>query len=158
MYAEYSRQGFSSKIKNHRVWQAELAGLSLICTISLHVEMNVQDSRQKPLWSWALKMIYASTQQVQVVPSFVRYCKKNIPPKPIVLPVWYGYFWGPTQIKHHVSRAILKIWHFYWGENRVKISLLFLTSETLDFESEYIFESHEHSQSTTDIMPVLTSF
>ena len=33
-----------------------------------------------------------------------------------------------------------------------------MTSETLDFESEYIFESHEHSQSTTDIMPVLTSF
>ena len=47
---------------------------------------------------------------------------------------------------------------FDCGKNRVKISLLFLTSETLDFESEYIFESHEHSQSTPDIMPVLTSF
>ena len=47
---------------------------------------------------------------------------------------------------------------FYWGENRVKISLLFLTSETLDFESEHVFESHEHLQSTADIMPALTSF
>ena len=44
------------------------------------------------------------------------------------------------------------------GENRVKISPLFLTSETLDFEPEYIFESPEHPQSTPDMMPVLTSF
>jgi hypothetical protein len=33
---------------------------------------------------------------------------------------------------------------FDCGENRVKIFLLFLTSETLDFESEHVFESHEH--------------
>ena len=92
-------------------------------------------------------------QQVQVVLSFVRYCKKNIPPKPIVLPVWYGYFWGPTRIKHHVSRAILKIWHFYWGENRVKLSPLFLTSETrfrvwvYFWESWALSEHHWHNAS-----------
>ena len=40
----------------------------------------------------------------------------------------------------------------------MKISLLFLTSETLDFESEQVFESHEHLQSTADMMPVLTCF
>ena len=33
-----------------------------------------------------------------------------------------------------------------------------MTSETLDFESEQVFESHEHLQSTADMMPVLTSF
>ena len=37
----------------------------------------------------------------------------------------------------------------------MKISLLFLTSETLDFESEYVFESHKHLQSTVDLMPAL---
>ena len=62
------------------------------------------------------------------------------------------------RIKWHVSRAILKIWHFYWGENKVKISLIFLTSETLDFESEHVFESHKHLQSTADMMPTFTCF
>ena len=33
-----------------------------------------------------------------------------------------------------------------------------MTSETLDFESEQVFESHEHLQSTADMMPVLTCF
>ena len=33
-----------------------------------------------------------------------------------------------------------------------------MTSETLDFESEHVFESHEHLQSTADMMPVLTCF
>ena len=40
----------------------------------------------------------------------------------------------------------------------MKISLLFLTSETPDFESEQDFEIHEHLQSTADMMPVLTCF
>ncbi len=48
--------------------------------------------------------------------------------------------------------------HSYWGKNRVKISLLFLTSETQDFESEHPFESHEHLQSAADLMLVFTSF
>ena len=33
-----------------------------------------------------------------------------------------------------------------------------MTSETLDFESEQVFESHEHLQSTADIIPVLKCF
>ena len=33
-----------------------------------------------------------------------------------------------------------------------------MTLESLDFESEHVFESHEHLQSTADIMPALTSF
>ena len=48
--------------------------------------------------------------------------------------------------------------HPYWGENRVKIPLLFLTLETQNFESEHAFESHEHLQSAADMMLVLTSF
>ena len=48
--------------------------------------------------------------------------------------------------------------HFYWGANSVNIFLLFLTSETLDFESEHVFESHEHLQSTANMMRVLTCF
>jgi hypothetical protein len=47
---------------------------------------------------------------------------------------------------------------FYWGENRVKISLLFLTLETLDFKSEHVFESHGQLQSSADIMTALTSY
>ena len=48
--------------------------------------------------------------------------------------------------------------HFYWGVNRVKIFLLFLTSETIDFESDHVFEIHEHLQSTANMMAVLTCF
>ena len=33
-----------------------------------------------------------------------------------------------------------------------------MTSETLDFESEQVFESHEHLQSTADMMLVRTCF
>jgi hypothetical protein len=62
------------------------------------------------------------------------------------------------RIERQVSRTVLENGPFYWGENRVKISLLFLTLDTLDFEFEHVFESHEHPQSTADIMPVLTSF
>ena len=40
----------------------------------------------------------------------------------------------------------------------MKISLLFLTSETLDFEFEHVFESHKHLESTDDMMPALTCF
>jgi hypothetical protein len=57
-----------------------------------------------------------------------------------------------------VSWTKLENGHSYWGVNRVKISLLFLTVETLDFESEHVFESHKHLQSTADMMPALTSF
>ena len=35
---------------------------------------------------------------------------------------------------------------------------LFLTLETLDFESDHVFEIHEHLQSTAHLMPVLTCF
>ena len=57
----------------------------------------------------------------------------------------------------------MTVWTFYPVENFgnqsiIKISLLFLTLETLDFESEQVFESHEHLQSTADMMPVLTCF
>ena len=31
-------------------------------------------------------------------------------------------------------------------------------TRTLDFESEYVFESHKHLQSTADMMPALTCF
>ena len=65
---------------------------------------------------------------------------------------------GLTRIKRQVSRRFEENGHFYWGENRVKISLLFLTLETLDFESEHVFEIHGHLQSAADIMPALTSF
>ncbi len=65
---------------------------------------------------------------------------------------------GLTRIKRQVSRDPEENGHFYWGENRVKISLLFLTSETLDFESEHVFENHEHPQSTADILQALTNF
>ena len=41
------------------------------------------------------------------------------------------------RIKRQVSRDPEEIRHFYCGKNRVKISLLFLTLETLDFESEH---------------------
>ena len=40
----------------------------------------------------------------------------------------------------------------------VKIFLLFLTSETLNFESDHVFKIHEDLQSTADMMPVLTCF
>ena len=33
-----------------------------------------------------------------------------------------------------------------------------MTSETLDFESEHVFESHKHLQSTADMMLALTCF
>ena len=46
----------------------------------------------------------------------------------------------------------------YWGKKRLKIPLLFLTSETLDFESEHVFESHEDLQRSTNMMLALTSF
>ena len=36
--------------------------------------------------------------------------------------------------------------------------LLFLTSETLDFESDHVFDIYEDLQSTDDMMPVLTCF
>ena len=65
---------------------------------------------------------------------------------------------GLTRIKRQVSRRPEENGHFYWGENRVKISLLFLTLETLDFESEHVFGSHGHLQSATDIMPSLQAF
>ena len=65
---------------------------------------------------------------------------------------------GLTRIKRQVSRGPEENRHFYWDENRVKTSLLFLTLETLYFEFEHDFESHEHPQSTADIMPALTSF
>ena len=65
---------------------------------------------------------------------------------------------GLTQIKRQVSRRPEENGHFYWGENRVKISLLFLTLETLDFKSEHVFESHGQLQSSADIMPALTSY
>ena len=45
--------------------------------------------------------------------------------------------------------------HSYWGKNRVKMPMLFLTSEPLDFESEHVFESHEHLQRSTNIMPAI---
>jgi hypothetical protein len=61
-------------------------------------------------------------------------------------------------MKRQVSRGFDENGHFYWGENRAKISLLFLTLETLDFESEHVFEIHGHLQSAADIMPALTSF
>ena len=67
-------------------------------------------------------------------------------------------FLGLTGIKRQVSRRIEENGHFYWGENRVKISLLFLTLETVDFESEHFFESHGQLQSAADLMLVLTSF
>ena len=38
----------------------------------------------------------------------------------------------------------------------MKISLLFLTLETVDFESEHFFESHGQLQSAADLMPALT--
>ncbi len=69
-----------------------------------------------------------------------------------------GSFLGLTRINMQVSRDPEEIVHFYWGENRVKISLLFLTSEALDIESEHVFESHGQLQSAADIMPALTSF
>jgi hypothetical protein len=65
---------------------------------------------------------------------------------------------GLTRIKRQVSRGPEENGHFYWGENRVKTSLLFLTLETLDFESDHVFESHGHLKSAADIMPALTSF
>ena len=65
---------------------------------------------------------------------------------------------GLTRIKRQVSRHPEENGHFYWGENRVKISLLFLTLETLDFESEHVFGGHRHLQSATDIMPSLQAF
>ena len=43
------------------------------------------------------------------------------------------------------------------GENRVEISAIF-DLETLDFEFEHFFESHEHTQRTADIMLALSSF
>ena len=67
-------------------------------------------------------------------------------------------FLGLTQIKRQVSRRIEENGHFYWGENRAKISLLFLTLETLDFESEHVFESHGHLQSAADIMQPFQAF
>ena len=36
--------------------------------------------------------------------------------------------------------------------------MLFLTSETLGFESDHVFEIHEHLQSTANMLPVLTFF
>ena len=65
---------------------------------------------------------------------------------------------GMRRINQQVSRTNLENGHFYWSENRVKISLLFLTLETLDFESEHIFESHKHLQSTADMILALTCF
>ena len=61
-------------------------------------------------------------------------------------------------INQQVSRTKLENGHFYCSKNSVEISLLFLISEAIDFESEYVFESHEHLQSTADMMPVLTCF
>ena len=49
---------------------------------------------------------------------------------------------GLTRIKMHVFRGPEDNGHFYWSEKRVRISLLFLTLETLDFKSEHFFESH----------------
>ena len=69
-----------------------------------------------------------------------------------------GYDEALKPINQQVSQTNLENGHFYCNENRMKISLLYLTSETLDFESEQVFESHEHLQSTADIMPVLTCF
>ena len=40
----------------------------------------------------------------------------------------------------------------------MKISLLFLTLETVDFESEHFFESHGQLQSAADLMQALTRF
>ena len=40
------------------------------------------------------------------------------------------------QIKWHVSRTVLENGPFDCSENRVKIYLLFFTSETLDFKSD----------------------
>ena len=80
------------------------------------------------------------------------------PSKPNLLVGLLGVCCGLTQIKRQVSRGPEENRHFYCGENRVKISLLFLTLETLDFKSGHVFESHGHLQSTADIMPALTSF
>ena len=97
-------------------------------------------------------------QQVQVLPSLVTDCKKPLHQNQYVLGVRDRLFLSPTQIKKQVSRDPEKIWHFYCGENRVKISLLFLTLETVDFESEHFFESHGQLQSAADLMPALTRF
>ena len=61
-------------------------------------------------------------------------------------------------INQQVSWTKLENGHFYWGLNRVKIFLLFLTLETQDFESDPVFEIHEYLQSTAHMMPVLTCF
>ena len=67
-----------------------------------------------------------------------------------------------TRRKGHVSRAILKLERLEvsvtGAKKRLKIPLLFLTSETLDFESEHVFESHEDLQRSTNMMLALTSF
>ena len=83
---------------------------------------------------------------------------KNTPSELSVLVGPLGVWWGLTWIKRQVSRRIEGNGHFYWGENWVKISLLFLTLESLDFESEHVFDSHGHVQSTADIILALTSF
>ena len=64
--------------------------------------------------------------------------------------------WGKK--KQQGSWTKLENGHFYWGLNMVKIFLLFLTSETLNFESDHVFKIHEDLQSTADMMPVLTCF
>ena len=74
--------------------------------------------------------------EVEVLLSFLRNYKKILQQNS-VLAGPLALFLGLTQIKRQVSRRPEEIRHFYCGENRVKILLLFLTLETLDFESEH---------------------
>ena len=88
--------------------------------------------------------------------------EKTIPPGPRVFLGCPEVCSVLTRRKGHVSRAILKLERLEvsvtGAKKRLKIPLLFLTSETLNFESGHFFESHKHLQSAADMILVLTSF